>query len=212
MKIFNNICYDNAVDGSIGTTGNLTFSSGPQTFIAGGIQVANNYANGGATQIVDNTTIVYGNVSDLANSNTDVTKGANFASPSTVTGYTTDASVATSKWTIGAGSYLIAKGIVTTNKYDKSNVLFAATPAVGAYEYVFNPGTGFNNSYDLKFVSIVNMGLVSNETGAIQIVTFGGQTIFSKQVQAGNRITLASGAYIIRIVTDKGTSVQKVIL
>jgi len=212
VKIFNNICYDNAVDGSIGTTGNLTFSSGPQTFIAGGIQVANNYANGGATQIVDNTTIVYGNVSDLANSNTDVTKGANFASPSTVTGYTTDASVATSKWTIGAGSYLIAKGIVTTNKYDKSNVLFAATPAVGAYEYVFNPGTGFNNSYDLKFVSIVNMGLVSNETGAIQIVTFGGQTIFSKQVQAGNRITLASGAYIIRIVTDKGTSVQKVIL
>ncbi len=212
VKVFNNVCYDNAVDGSIGTTGNITLSSGSVTLLAGGIQIANNYANGGAAQIVENTTIVTGNAIDLANDNADATKGAKFTSPSTVTGYNTDASVASSKWTVGAGSYLTAKGIVTTNKYDKAGVAFATTPAVGAYEYVYNPGTGFNKTSDLKFVSIVNKGLVSNETGAIQIVTIGGQTVYSKQVQAGNRISLASGAYIIRMVSDKGMSVQKVIL
>jgi hypothetical protein len=212
VKVFNNVCYDNAVDGSIGTTGNITLSSGSVTLLAGGIQIANNYANGGAAQIVENTTIVTGNVTDLSNDNADATKGAKFISPSTVTGYNTDASVASSKWTIGAGSYLIAKGIVTTNKYDKAGVVFATNSSVGAYEYVYNPGTGLDKSSDLKFVSIVNKGLVSNETGVIQIVTFGGQTVYSKQVQAGNCIALASGAYIIRLVSDKGTSVQKVIL
>ena len=212
VKVFNNVCYDNAVDGSIGTTGNLTLSSGAVTLLAGGIQIANNYANGGAAQIVENTTIVTGNVTDLANDNADASKGAKFTSPSTVTGYNTDASVASSKWTIGAGSYLTAKGIVTTNKYDKAGVLFATTPAVGAYEYVYNPGTGFNKTSDFKFFTILNNGLISNENGFIQIVTFSGQTVYSKQIQVGNRITLTSGAYIIRMISDKGTSVQKVIL
>ena len=132
VKIFNNVCYNNAVDGSIGTMGNLTLSAGAATLLAGGIQIANNYANGGADQIVENSTIVTGNVKDMATDNNDATKGAKFISPTTVTGY--NAALAASKWTIGTGSYLIAKGIVTTNKYDKAGVIFATTPSVGAYE------------------------------------------------------------------------------
>ena len=210
VKVFNNVCFDNSVDGSIGTTGNLTLSAGAVTLLAGGIQIANNYANGGADQIIENTTLVTGNVKDMATDNTDVTKGAKFTLPTTVTGY--NAALTTSKWTIDAGSYLFAKGVVTTNKYDKAGVAFATTPSVGAYEYVYNPGTGFNKTADFKFITIVSNGLICNDNGSIQIVTFGGQTVYSKQVQAGNRISLTSGAYIIRMVNDKGTSVQKVIL
>jgi hypothetical protein len=214
VKVFNNVCYDNAVDGSITATSNMTLSAGAVTLLAGGIQIANNYANGGATQIVENTTIVTGNVTDLSNDNADTNKGAKFTSPSTVPGYSTDASVASSKWTIGVGSYLIGKGVVvTTNKFDKAGVLFSTTtPAVGAYEYVYNPGTGFSKTSDFKFITVVSNGLICNENGSLQIVTFGGQTIYTKQVQAGNRISLASGAFIIRMISDKGTSVQKVIL
>jgi hypothetical protein len=212
VKVFNNVCYDNAVDGSITATSNMTLSAGAVTLLAGGIQIANNYANGGATQIVENTTIVTGNVTDLSNDNADTNKGAKFTSPSTVTGYSTDASVASSKWTIGSGSYLTGKGVITTNKYDKAGVAFATIPAVGAYEYVYNPGTGFSKTSDFKFITVVSNGLICNENGSLQIVTFGGQTIYTKQVQAGNRISLASGAFIIRMISDKGTSVQKVIL
>ena len=210
VKVFNNVCYDNAVDGSITTTSNMTLSAGAVTLLAGGIQIANNYTNGGATQIVENTTIVTGNVTDLSNDNADATKGAKFSTPTTVTGY--NAALAASKWTLDAGSYLIGKGAVTTNKYDKAGVAFATIPAVGAYEYVYNPGTGFSKTSDFKFITVVSNGLICNENGSLQIVTFGGQTIYTKQVQAGNRISLASGAFIIRMISDKGTSVQKVIL
>jgi hypothetical protein len=210
VKVFNNVCYDNAVDGSITATSNMTLSAGAVTLLAGGIQIANNYANGGATQIVENTTIVTGNVTDLSNDNADATKGAKFSTPTTVTGY--NAALAASKWTLDAGSYLIGKGAVTTNKYDKAGVAFATIPAVGAYEYVYNPGTGFSKTSDFKFITVVSNGLICNENGSLQIVTFGGQTIYTKQVQAGNRISLASGAFIIRLISDKGTSVQKVIL
>jgi hypothetical protein len=210
VKVFNNVCYDNAVDGSITATSNMTLSAGAVTLLAGGIQIANNYANGGATQIVENTTIVTGNVTDLSNDNADATKGAKFSTPTTVTGY--NAALAASKWTLDAGSYLIGKGAVTTNKYDKAGVAFATIPAVGAYEYVYNPGTGFSKTSDFKFITVVSNGLICNENGSLQIVTFGGQTIYTKQVQAGNRISLASGAFIIRMISDKGTSVQKVIL
>jgi hypothetical protein len=210
VKVFNNVCYDNAVDGSITTTSNMTLSAGAVTLLAGGIQIANNYTNGGATQIVENTTIVTGNVTDLSNDNADATKGAKFSTPTTVTGY--NAALAASKWTLDAGSYLIGKGAVTTNKYDKAGVAFATIPAVGAYEYVYNPGTGFSKTSDFKFITVVSNGLICNENGSLQIVTFGGQTIYTKQVQAGNRISLASGAFIIRLISDKGTSVQKVIL
>ena len=298
VKIFNNVCYDNAVDGSIGTTGNLTFSSGPQTFLAGGIQVANNYANGGATQIVDNTTIVYGNVSDLANSNTDATKGANFASPSTVTGY--NAALTASKWTVETGSYLTGKGLTTLNTKDKAGLAFATTPTVGAYETKTTPvitwtqdltgllttsnsvaltatssaaiqaapityesantsvvsvtgnslsvvatetasttvaakqaasayynaatdvsqnvtvtkdgTTAVNSLYNTNPVTITRNTIIANVSSSIQVNTMTGQLIKNMNVQAGNKITLATGAYIIRMVTAKGASVQKVIL
>ena len=86
------------------------------------------------------------------------------------------------------------------------------TPAVGAYEYVYNPGTGFSKTSEFKYITVVSNGLICNETGSLQILTIGGQTIYTKQVQAGNRISLVSGAYIIRLISDKGMSVQKVIL
>ncbi|MEI7502135.1 MAG: T9SS type A sorting domain-containing protein [Paludibacter sp.] len=300
VKVFNNVCYDNAVDGSITTTSNMTLSAGAVTLLAGGIQIANNYANGGADQIVENTTIVTGNVKDLAADNANASKGAKFTSPSTVTGYNTDASIASSKWTVETGSYLTAKGIATNNKTDKAGLAFTSTPTVGAYETKTTPvitwsqtltglmttsaavaltatsnavikaapvtfesantsvvsvsgstlsvvatetasttvaakqaanayynaaadvsqnvtvtkdlGTAVNSLIDTNPLIITRNAIVANVNGAIQVNTISGQLIRSMNVQAGNKINLASGAYIIRIITDKGTSVHKVVM
>ena len=213
--VANNIGYQNINYGDIETTNAVQNFVCWNTGTTAGNLIANNVGNGGVS-ITAATGVTNNNLSDLATSNTGL-KAPYFDNPTIfvgakrVAGSVDSVAIAQSRWSIGSASYLISKGVTTLNKTDKAGNLFATTPAAGAYEYIYNPGTGFNNSSDLKFVSIVNKGLVSNETGAIQIVTIGGQTVYSMQVQAGNRISLASGAYIIRMVTDKGTSVQKVI-
>lgn len=209
----NNVLMENKNDNGSGTISvqNLIINQIPAT-TGTGILIANNIMNGGSGYTVVANTVV-NNLNDLSATNTNATKGAWFTLPSTVSGYSTDASVATSKWTIGAGSYLIGKGIVTANKTDKAGVAFSlTTPAVGAYEYVNNLSTGVFNPVNLSFVSVVNNGILCNENGTVQIVSFVGQTIYSKSVEAGSRITLASGAYIVRLISDKGISVRKILI
>ncbi len=189
VKVFNNVCYDNVVDGSITTTSNMTLSAEGVTLLAGGIQIANNYANGGATQIVETSGIVYGNVSDLANDNANATKGAKFTSPSTVIGYSTDATVATSRWTIGSSSYLISKGLATNSKYDKANMLFASTPSVGAYE-----------GGDVVIPSSGNHSISSTTALKSLTVNAGGKLTLN------NGVTFTVGALELQSNNDNGTA------
>ena len=208
--------------------------------------------------------------------------------------------IAKSRWTVETGSYLTAKGIMTTNKTDKAGLTFASTPTPGAYETKTTPvitwsqdltrllttsspvilnatssagiqatpityepsntsvvsvagsilsvvatetasttvvakqaasvyynaatnvsqnvtvtkdgTTAVNNIIDNNTLIITRNTIIANFNGTIQVNSINGQLIKNLNVQAGNKITLATGAYIIRTVTDKGTSVQKVIL
>jgi hypothetical protein len=210
--IANNVLLENKNNNGTGTISvqNLAINQAPAG-AAGTITIANNIGNGGisATANVNN---VFGNITDLSAVNDNV-KGAYFNSPTSIIGYTTDASVATSNWTIQTSSYLKGKGIVTSNKSDKAGVAFSlTTPAVGAYEYFFNPGTGIVLPGEMSMVSVVDNGIISNVDGQMQIFTFNGQMIASKQIQTGQHLSLRSGVYIIRILTGQGTAVQKIVL
>ena len=140
--IANNVLLDNKNNNGSGTitVQNLIINQVPAGS-AGTITIANNIGNGGfsATANVNN---VFGNITDLSSTNTDATKGAKFSSPpaNTLIGYSTDATVATSRWTIETGSYLAAKGVaLPAPSRDKLGGTFASPPAVGAYELRTTP-------------------------------------------------------------------------
>jgi hypothetical protein len=131
--IANNVLLDNKNDNGTGTISvqNLAINQAPAG-TAGTITIANNIGNGGisATANVNN---VFGNITDLSTTNNNA-KGSYFSAPTSINGYSTDASVATSRWTIGSSSYLKAKGYSLVYKTDKAGFAFVTTPSVGAYE------------------------------------------------------------------------------
>ena len=131
--ISNNALLDNKNNNGTGTISvqNLAINQAP-TGAAGTITIANNIGNGGisATANVNN---VFGNITDLSTTNNNA-KGSYFSAPTSINGYSTDASVATSRWIIGSSSYLKAKGYSLAYKTDKAGFAFASTPSVGAYE------------------------------------------------------------------------------
>jgi hypothetical protein len=133
-KVLNNTLYNNTnYNGSTTSAANIAVTSNPDNTTAG-ILIANNYSSGGG---LANTALnIVNNVVDLSTTNADATKGAWFLAPTanTLIGYSTDASVATSRWTIGSSSYLKAKGYSLADKADKAGFAFASTPSVGAYE------------------------------------------------------------------------------
>jgi len=125
--VLNNVLYNNTKDGAIS---NLVATNGSPT---GVIRIANNYANGGS--VTNYSTTVVDNVNDLSATNTDATKGAFFSAPSSGQGYITDGTVETSRWTIGATSYLKSNGTTSLSSIDKAGAAFGNPPSVGAYEY-----------------------------------------------------------------------------
>ena len=132
--ISNNVLLDNKNNNGTGTitVQNLTLNQTPAGS-AGTITIANNIANGG-TVTTANSNNVFNNLNDLSSTNINA-KGSYFTSPTAINGYSPDASVASSRWTIDNSSYLKGKGVATTNKYDKSGYRFSPTsPSVGAYE------------------------------------------------------------------------------
>jgi hypothetical protein len=300
--IANNVLLDNKNNNGSGTitVQNLIINQAPAG-TAGTITIANNVANGGSVATTT-TTNVYGNLADLSSTNTDATKGAKFSSPiaNTLIGYSTDASVGTSKWTVETGSYLTAKGLVVLNTKDKAGLAFATTPTVGAYETKTTPvitwsqdltgllttsnsvtlnatssakiqsspityesantsvvsvvgstlsvvatetasttvaakqaanayyyaatnvsqnvtvttdgTTAVSNLIDNNPIIIARNTCIANINGNIQVNSINGQLIKNMNVQAGNKITLASGVYIIRFISAKGITIRKVII
>jgi hypothetical protein len=170
--IANNVLLDNKNDNGSGTISvqNLTINQTPAG-TAGTIIIANNIANGGTVTTATSTN-VYGNLNDLSSTNTNATKGAWFTAPTanTLIGFSTDASVTTSRWMIGSSSYLKGKGVTTSNKYDKSGYRFSpSSPAVGAYE--------------------ASLIVVAGSPQTISAITY----LNSLTINAGGQLTLSNG-------------------
>jgi hypothetical protein len=210
--IANNALYNNKNNNGSGTISvqNLIINQTPAT-TGTGILVANNVGNGGfGFTAVANT--VVNNLSDLASANTG-TNAPSFSNPTTAVGYVNDGTPELSKWTLAIGSYLTGKGVVTVNKTDKAGVAFSlTTPAVGAYEYVADISTGVSTAKYQQLVTVSDNTIHSLVNGSIQVINLNGQTIYMKTIKSGNTITLTPGAYIIRISSENGSSIQKVII
>lgn len=128
-----------------------------------------NITNGG-NYIVIVSGMNANNLSDLASTNTG-TKAPYFSNPTTFVGYTTDGTVETSRWSIGASSYLKGNGVTNTKVVtDKAGSLFNnTTPSVGAYEYAtvnINTIAGSNGSVaavgSVDYGSVVTLSATPN--------------------------------------------------
>jgi hypothetical protein len=211
--IANNVLYNNKNDNGSGSVSNQNISLNTALIAATNqILIANNIANGGFSNMTAIAGTIVNNLSDLASINTG-TNAPSFSNPTTAVGYVNDGTPELSKWTLAIGSYLTGKGVVTVNKTDKAGVAFSlTTPAVGAYEYVADISTGVSTTKYQQLVTVSDNTIHSLVNGSIQVMNLNGQTIYMKTIKSGSTITLTPGVYIIRLISDKGTSVQKVIL
>ena len=138
----------------------------------------------------------------------------NFVAQTTTIGNTADGSSELSNWKLDADSYLIGKGIVTTNLTDKAGVAFATPRAVGAYEYIPTGSTTLIESVEGNHARfyLSNGKLVSAVDGKAGIINLMGVTFWNGNVSVGQVIDLPMGVYVIRSTTEKGTAVQKISL
>lgn len=130
--VINNVFWNNELEGNVK---NLQIG----TSLASGM-ISNNVMNGGGVAGVSGNiptnTYCKDNLTDLSTNNTGDNKAPRFNNPSTVIGNSNGGSVEDAVWTLNPYTYLYQKGVTTTNTTDKAGVSFAATPSVGAYEYV----------------------------------------------------------------------------
>ena len=194
------------------TTSNCALSSGSAQ--NPGSIISNNVSDvvaGGNWGTVANFTNI-NNLVDLNKANSG-TNAPSFVKPSSVVGYSADGSVVVADWRIKSDSYLIGKGTATTILTDKVGFAFATPSAAGAYEYQVLPtalNQISNNNADL--LTVTNKGVISNVNGVVEIFTVTGQELKKVNVTVGQQIVLSSGIYIVRIKSNEGTVVQKVIL
>jgi len=201
--IFNNVFYNNQRAWNGGTYSIINMVQN-NTLNAG--LISNNITDGGG---LSNTT------GQIVNQDNTLGTGSNlpyFKTPTTTIGITTDNSTELSNWTLTTGSYLIGKGIVTTRLKDKNGVAFAATRAIGAYEFT-GTATKLQSIAENKTNFYSSNGrLVSKVDSKIEVINFAGVILWNGKVTIGQEIALPKGAYIVHSTTEKGTSVQKIVL
>jgi hypothetical protein len=114
-------------------------------------------------------------------------------------------------WTLNQGSYLIGKGTATQVLTDKAGVIYKSPRSVGAYEYT---GPTAVNAYyeDIKHLKVIPNGIKSDEDGKIQVFSFSGKMIKDQHINSDQVVTLPTGSYIVRFVSNNKTSVQKITL
>jgi hypothetical protein len=282
--IANNVLLDNKNNNGSGTIAvqNLAINQAPAG-AAGTITIANNIGNSGISATA-NANNVFGNITDLSATNNNA-KGANFTSPNSINGYSTDASVVLSRWMIASTSYLKGKGVVTLNSTDKAGHSFAATPAVGAYEYASNvitvninepatstssvngagtydygssvtltvtphngklfsnwtdvsgtlssnstytfvstkdntitanitvdPTTEIRKVSDIFPVTVNGQDLIINISGQVEVYNSAGRLVISTKVNDTAVRLNQTGIYLVRVKTQKGILIQKVII
>ena len=201
--VINNVFYNNqrATNGTTYSVSNMG-----QNNTLNPALISNNLTNGGG---LTNTT------GQIVNQDNTLGTGANlpyFKTPTTTYGNTTDGTAELSNWTLTTGSYLIGKGIVTTRLKDKNGVAFASTPAVGAYEFT-GTATKLQSIAETSTNFYTSNGrLVSKVDSKIEVLNFAGAILWNGKVTLGQQIVLPKGAYIVHSTTEKGTSVQKIVL
>jgi hypothetical protein len=196
--IINNVFYNNQRDGILSNlNGLLTLG-----------KIANNMFNMGG-KYFDNGTTIVSNDSTVGAS----LKTPNFKTPTSIIGNTTDGSSELSDWRITSGSYLIGKGITTSQLADKAGNVFAISRAVGAYEYSGLSGINeIKKDMQTPIVSVSNHQLISISDGKMDIFSVSGTQVWNGIVNSNQSILLPSGAYIVRLKTNQGNALQKVIL
>jgi len=200
IQAYNNVAWNN-YNGSTLTN----YNSVAEVTMGTGTQIKNNFSNGAG---LTNGTKITG--SDNTQTATDNTQFL-FATPTTAAGNTTDLTSEKSVWSLTSGSYLIAKGITSSNNYDKAGNSFGATPAVGAYEYkniIINSTTNWSDlpSANAGTDILVSSGeLILNSNAAINKVTVapGAKlTLGSNTLTATNGITLESNTDATATILD----------
>jgi len=136
LQGYNNVAYNNY--NTITSTSTTSLSNmviTPNVINTGGL-VSNNYTNGAG--LTNGTRITNNDNTQTAIDNT-IFKFSNPTDyqglPTAYAGNPVGQTAVSSLWSLTSGSYLTAKGLTSSNKYDKAANLFAATPAIGAYEY-----------------------------------------------------------------------------
>ena len=201
--VINNVFYNNqrATNGTTYSVSNMGQNNKLNPAL-----ISNNFTDrGGLTNTAN----------QIANQDSTLGIGSNlpdFKRPTTTIGNTTDGSTELSDWKLTTGSYLIGKGIVTTRLKDKNGVAFAATRAIGAYEFT-GTATKLQSIAENKTNFYSSNGrLVSKVDSKIEVINFAGVILWNGKVTIGQEIALPKGAYIVHSTTEKGTSVQKIVL
>lgn len=145
-------------------------------------------------------------------------KGPAFNTLAAVVGYSTTASDIKANWSVTNNSYLLAKGSNAISGYSLSTDLIGSTflspPSAGAFDYGLPTAiipSSVNSETKSSVIARKNM-LVSTIDGVVQVVSFTGIIVRNMVVTSGQVISLPSGAYIVRSVSSRGTTIQKVAL
>lgn len=139
-----------------------------------------------------------------------------------ITGITADAfkDAANGDYSLSATSVAIDKGtnLAAATSPVTTDILGAARPAgtafdMGAYEFggvIATVNNVANN--EVKSISVIKNAVVSNVEGSLQVIDFKGCVLSTTPVEVGTVVTIPSGAYIIKVQSKAGVSVQKVVL
>jgi hypothetical protein len=130
-----------------------------------------------------------------------------FGSPITYTSDNTNAvTIAGNTLTI------VAAGTGNVTAKQAANAYFNAAANVIQSVVVTDTSTGIDAAIDNKSLTIGNNHIISNVIGTMQVFTFSGNLIVDTVVNSGKTITLPTGCYIVRLTTDKGVVLKKIIL
>ena len=104
-------------------------------------------------------------------------------------------------------------GTVTITAQQASNANFnAATDVIKTCSIAYGVYTAVNNQVNnQKLFTVTQNGILINTDGVIQVVSFGGKIVQNTKVINGEFIPMMQGAYILRITTNKGVCLQKVV-
>lgn len=213
--IYNNVLWNNQ---------NTNTSTG----ITAGVSMNSSSAQNASTVISNNvfdvptsgnwgTLLTYtNNLNDLSKLNTGE-KAPFFKNPTLFVGANRTAgsadstAISNADWRLEQGSYLAAKGVTTSVLVDKAGNTYTATPAAGAYEYMF-PTAIENIKQDAVFGKVLNNTFIPGIDAKLDIYSLQGKSIKSLNVIAGQVISLPKGVYIVKAKTAQGSFVHKIIL
>ena len=108
---------------------------------------------------------------------------------------------------------IVAKGSTTLTASQAANIWYnAATSVVQNVSVSDVPTAVIAPENATKLFTVASNGILLNTEGNIQIISFSGKMLQNMKVVGGQFISLAQGAYILRMTSNKGVFTQKVLL